>query len=309
MNIDLYNRQLHPNERASIERRKESYAKKNGLTVTQAEQELLTQANLMVQNGSPGQWNERAAKFLREERGMLPADGNSGPGYMFFATPDQKANPNMYAGYYANGADLNNPSAAQIDSSVSREQANRNAIGGATIAAATGGALIVGAPIAAAVGSTAFVAIGATTSGGMDAAGQYAQAGTIQPAQTLFAAATGAVTAPIGANVRFMGNVLLGGATGVANSIFNNTYYGESNSTLYAGGVGALAGAGGYLTGLATTQGLAQITRPFVYPNLDPKVPALLQGIRNPFPGFGGAMAGSVTQGASSFVPSKGDQK
>lgn len=120
---------------------------------------------------------------------------------------------------------------------------------------------------------------------------------------------TGAVTGPIGANVGFMGNVLLGGATGAADAIFNNTYYGKSSSALYAGGVGALAGAGGYLTGLATTQGFAQVTRPFVYPNLDPKVPALLQGIRNPFPGFGGAMGGSVVQGATSFVPSKGDQK
>ena len=54
----------------------------------------------------------------------------------------------------------------------------------------------------------------------MDAAGQYAQTGTIRPAQSLFAAATGAVAGPVGANVGFMGNVLLGGAAGVANTIF-----------------------------------------------------------------------------------------
>lgn len=63
---DRFNRQLHPVERTSIDRRKEAYAKQNGLALAQAEQELLTQANLMVRNGSPGQWNERAARFLRE---------------------------------------------------------------------------------------------------------------------------------------------------------------------------------------------------------------------------------------------------
>lgn len=37
---------------------------------------------------------------------MLPADGTSGPGYMFFATPAQKAKTLMYAQTLAQTADL-----------------------------------------------------------------------------------------------------------------------------------------------------------------------------------------------------------
>ncbi|WP_155646984.1 hypothetical protein [Burkholderia territorii] len=40
---------------------------------------------------------------------MLPADGNSGPGYMFYATPEQKANVEMYAKYVTNGTEMNVP--------------------------------------------------------------------------------------------------------------------------------------------------------------------------------------------------------
>ncbi|MFM0519146.1 MULTISPECIES: hypothetical protein [Caballeronia] len=91
---------------------------------------------------------------------------------MFYATPDQKANPNMYAGYYPGGVGLNKPSASNINSSASHDAASRNQIGGATIAAATGAVLIAGAPVAAgAVGGTAYSVIGGTMSGGMDAAG------------------------------------------------------------------------------------------------------------------------------------------
>jgi filamentous hemagglutinin len=215
----------------------------------------------------------------------------------------------MYAGHYPDGVGLNYPSAEQINSSVSKEQADRNLIGGATIAAVAGGALAVGTPVAAAVGNIGFATIGASTGAGMDVAGQYAQSGTVRPARSALAGATGAIAGPIGANTGFVGNILLSGASSVTNKFFNNIYYGESNSTLYAGGVGVLSGVGGYLVGSATTRGLTQVTRPFTYPNLNPKIPALLQGVRNPFPGFGGATAGSIVQGTSSFVPSKESQK
>ncbi|WP_423395077.1 hypothetical protein [Burkholderia sp. LMG 21824] len=72
-----------------------------------------------------------------------------------------------------------------------------------------------------------YATIGAVTGGGMDAAGQYAQSGTIRPAESVFAGATGAVSGPIGANVGFVNNILLGVAGGVVNSAFNNAYYGE----------------------------------------------------------------------------------
>ncbi len=306
LTADLYNRQLHPDEKKWIDENEASYAKKYGLTLEQARDELTTQANLQVQNGSPGPWNQRASEFLGHAHGMLPADGNSGPGYMFYATPEQKVDPNMYAGYYSNGAALNLPAASDIASSVNAEQANRNRLGGATIAAATGGALIVGAPIATAVGSTAYAVIGAATGGGMDAAGQYAQTGAIRPAQSLFAVATGAVTAPIGASTGFISNVLLGGAGAGVNTAFNNLFYGDSSSVLFASSVGATFNGAAYPIGLGLTKMTGQLLPPFVYPNgLNPNVPALLQGVRNPYPANIGAAAGSLTQGVGSFVPGK----
>jgi filamentous hemagglutinin len=123
--------------------------------------------------------------------------------------------------------------------------------------------------------------------------------------QSLFAASIGAIATPIGASTRFISNVLLGGAGGAVNTAFNNTYYGDSNSVLYAGGLGVLAGAGGYFFGWASTQGVASLSRPMIYPNLNPKIPILFQGVQNPFPGFAGTTAGSIVGGASSFVPGK----
>jgi filamentous hemagglutinin len=38
---------------------------------------------------------------------MLPADGESGLGYMFYATPAQKADPSMYVGHYPSGLGFN----------------------------------------------------------------------------------------------------------------------------------------------------------------------------------------------------------
>ncbi|WP_219845687.1 hypothetical protein [Burkholderia multivorans] len=158
---------------------------------------------------------------------MLPADGNSGPGYMFYATPDQKANVNMYGNYYPNGIGPNRPSTQQVQSSANQDQADRNLMGGGVIAAATGGALVVGGPIIAAAGGLGYAAIGGMTGGGMDAAGEYAQSGTVRPAESVFAGATGAVSGQIGANVGFVNNILLGVAGGVVNTAFNNAYCGE----------------------------------------------------------------------------------
>ncbi|MFP3563683.1 hypothetical protein [Paraburkholderia sp. SIMBA_030] len=306
MNVDRFNRQLHPTEQQWIKDTAAPYAKQKGISVDQAVNELTAQANRQVQNGSPGTWDQSASAFLDQAHGMLPADGNSGPGYMFYATPDQKANPNMYAKYYPNGVGPNNPSAANINNSVQSEQANRNLMGGGVIAAATGGVLVAGGPVAAAIGSLGYAAIGAATSSGMDAAGQYVQSATVRPGEAVFAAATGAAAGPIGANVGFINNVLLGAAGGSINTAFNNVFYGESNSLSYSAGLGALAASGGYFVGAVTTAGLAQVLRPFAYGNLNPAIPALLQP-RSPnvIPGLSGAMTGSLAAGTSSFVPGK----
>ncbi|CAM2166551.1 hypothetical protein BLAT2472_10398 [Burkholderia latens] len=66
-----------------------------------------------------------------------------------------------------------------------------------------------------------YATIGAVTGGDMDAAGQYAQSGTIRPAESVFAGSTGAVSGPIGANVGFVNKILLG-VVGRVNTAFNN---------------------------------------------------------------------------------------
>ncbi|MGP3656068.1 hemagglutinin repeat-containing protein [Burkholderia gladioli] len=305
-NVDRFNRQLHPDETNWIKDNAAKYATQKGISIDQAVSELTAQANRQVQNGSPGAWDQNASVFLNQAHGMLPADGNSGPGYMFYAPPDQKANVNMYGNYYPNGIGPNRPSTQQVQNSANHDEASRNLMGGAVIAAATGGALVVGGPIAAAAGGLGYATIGAVTGSGMDAAGQYAQSGAIRPAEAVFAGATGAVSGPIGANVGFVNNILVGVAGGVANTAFNNAYYGESNSLSYTGAVGAIGAVGGYFFGMATTVGLSQILKPFVYKNYNPAIPAILQPkVANPVPGLAGALSGGVAAGTSSFVPGK----
>jgi filamentous hemagglutinin len=254
---------LHPLEQEWIKDNAAVYAKQQGISVDQAISDLTAQADRQVQNGSPGAWNQSASTFLDQARGMLPADGSSGPGYMFYATLAQKADASMYAGYYPNGVGPNQPSAQQIQNSASREQANRNLIGGGVIAAATSGVLVAGAPApapaAAAVGGLGYAVIGASAGGGMDAAGQYAQTGTIRLAESVLAATTGAVAGPIGANVGFISNVLLGAAGSGVNTAFNNAFYGETNSLSFASGLGAFSSAIAFGIGAATTKGLSQI--------------------------------------------------
>ncbi|WP_460902673.1 hemagglutinin repeat-containing protein, partial [Paraburkholderia jirisanensis] len=305
-NVDRFNRQLHPDERQWISDNAGAYAKQQGITVEQAITALTAQADRQVQNGSAGAWDANASTFLGQAHGMLPAEGNSGPGYMFYATPDQKADISIYASHYPNGALPNQPLTRQVQDSATREQVNRNLMGGATISAATGAALIVGLPIAIESGVLGYSAISGTTGGGMDAAGQYAQSGTIRFAQTAFATVMGAISGPIGAKVGFSPNVLLGSAANTLNTAFNNAYFGEHSSLSYAMGVGALASAGGSLIGTGTQIGLAQVLRPYVYKSLDPAIPALLQPrAPNPVHGLSAATAGSIASGSSSFVPSK----
>ena len=70
LNIDANNRQLHPTETQWIKANAKRYADKKGISEADAGKQL-----------SP----------------IDPAFANSGPGYMFYATPAQKANSEMYA--------------------------------------------------------------------------------------------------------------------------------------------------------------------------------------------------------------------
>ncbi len=65
LSADLYNRQLHPEEKKWISENEAAFAKQYGITPEQAHDELTMQANLLVQNGSPGQRSERADRFLK----------------------------------------------------------------------------------------------------------------------------------------------------------------------------------------------------------------------------------------------------
>ncbi|MBO7888311.1 hemagglutinin repeat-containing protein, partial [Burkholderia pseudomallei] len=157
-NNELYNRQLHPTERQWISDNATRYAKQQGITIEQAISDLTAQANRQVQNGSPGAWDQTASAFLNQAHGLLPADGNSGPGYMFYATPDQKANVAMYAKYYPNGVGMNVPSAQAVASSANRDKAQQEKYSTLTSSAAAVAAMVTGGvalfpDVATAIGS------------------------------------------------------------------------------------------------------------------------------------------------------------
>ncbi len=158
---DKFNRQLHPQEKEWIKKHASAYAKRLSITEEQANEVLATQANLQVQSGSPGTWNEKASTFLGQAHGMLPEEGNSGPGYMFYAVPNQKANPNMYAGYYGNKTELNIPASNDIIASVDRESLLREKYTKATLGAAATAAGGAAAPWLASVGGAALQACAA----------------------------------------------------------------------------------------------------------------------------------------------------
>jgi hypothetical protein len=256
-NVDRFNRQLHPDEQKWIKDNAAVYAKQQGITIDQAIGALTAQADRQVQNGSAGAWDQNASAFLGQAHGMLPADGNSGPGYMFYATPDQKANPNMYAGYYPNGVGLNQPAAGDVANSVNRDAAYRDAYTKGTIGAALlAGGIAVAGPIAALPGAPIFSAGGALGSGawaspagtgaisaGINAGSQYYQNGTVNPVDVAIAAISGGAGAygGLGWNVFVNG---VGGATGTA---INNALYGKSDSitgSAFASGVLSSLGYG-----------------------------------------------------------------
>lgn len=133
--VDAYNRQLHPEETKWIRDNAKRYAALKGISVTDAERDLAQQAYRQVQNGAAGTWDGDANAFLKQAHGMLPADGNSGPGYLFQATADQKANTGMYSNYLPQTADfyqkngLALPTAQQVADGTKRDNNARDTVG------------------------------------------------------------------------------------------------------------------------------------------------------------------------------------
>nr|WP_246173847.1 hemagglutinin repeat-containing protein [Pandoraea terrigena] len=271
-NTDRFNRQLHSDEKQWINDRESAYAKKYGLTPEQARDELTMQANLQVQSGTPGTWNQRASDFLRQAHGMLPADGDSGPGYMFFATPEQRANVEMYAKHYANGTGMNRPGGQAIKDSMSREQAYRDAYAKGTIGAAAGAATIAtGGPMVALPGTPIFSTGGilgssaAASANGtgvisatINAGSQYVQNGDINPVDVAGAYVTGVA----GASGGLVRNITVNALGGAITTTINNYLHGESNSVSASALSSGILASFGYGIGKAAENGANSVLKP-----------------------------------------------
>jgi filamentous hemagglutinin len=269
-----FNRQLHPQERKWISDREAVYAKRYGLSAEQAREELTIQANLQIQNGSAGEWNQRAHEFLKQAHGMMPADGDSGPGYMFYATPEQKADPSMYAGHYPSGVGLNTPSSEVINASVNRDAASRDVMAKQTLGAAAGAAAIaVGGPVAALPGAPIFSSEGALgsgmwaspvgtgiISGGINAGSQYMQNGDINPVDV--AAAT--MAGPVGVYGGLGWNIGVNAVGGTASTVINNKLYGKDDSVMFSGIAAGVASLFGYGVGKSIEKAIESASRPTI---------------------------------------------
>ena len=146
-NADANNRQLHPIEIDIIRREAANFARqlKSGLAPTQAETDaaearLAQEAFRTVQFGAPGAPDTAANAFLHQPafKVQLPSDPTQLPmgiGYAFYATPAQRANPNMYADLVVNDLsawtfyrknNITQPTAAQAETAIARYQAGRD---------------------------------------------------------------------------------------------------------------------------------------------------------------------------------------
>lgn len=145
---DLNNRQLHPSETQWIKDNARRYAAQQGISEEEAQRRLAQQAYRQVQFGVEGEWDASASAFLSQAKGMLPSSGNSGPGYMFYATPDQKAAMQTYADslpaladfYIDNGLKL--PGAQAIAAGLARDDRHREVLTNLTLGAGAGASLI-----------------------------------------------------------------------------------------------------------------------------------------------------------------------
>jgi filamentous hemagglutinin len=153
LNIDANNRQLHPTEIRWIRDNAQRYAQMLGISEAEAEKRLAEQAFRQSQFGAEGgaaAWDTQASSFLKEAgRQSLPNGG-----YLFYATPDQRADATMYLDSAASNADfyarngLQQPTAAQLQAAAQRDANLRANIGTATNTAAVASASLVLAGLA-----------------------------------------------------------------------------------------------------------------------------------------------------------------
>ncbi len=148
LSVDANNRQLHPEETKWIKDHAKRFAQQQGISEQEAARRLAQQAFRQVQFGASGSEDTQARYFLSQANGMLPADPSCpscGPGYLFYATPDQRAHTGMYAAqvvsdpkalafYGKNG--IVQPTPQGIQASATRDANVRSNIGTATVGAA-----------------------------------------------------------------------------------------------------------------------------------------------------------------------------
>ena len=146
-NVDINNRQLHPTEIQWIKENAKRYAAQQGISEVEAEQTLAAQAYRQVEFGAEGgssSWDASAQAFLKTAGQQALPDG----GYMFYATPSQRANSMMYIFsrvtdtefYPSNG--LSQPSVADINEAAERDRQIRSNLSAATSSAAVASATI-----------------------------------------------------------------------------------------------------------------------------------------------------------------------
>jgi filamentous hemagglutinin len=147
LSVDANNRQLHPTEVQWIRQNAKRFAQQHKVSEQEAEKRLAQQAFRQVQFGVQGADDSQARTFLSLAKGMLESDPDCpscGPGYMFFATPEQRLHTNMYVMpvvsdpkllefYGKNG--ISQPTSEQIQKSANKDASSRSKIAGATLGA------------------------------------------------------------------------------------------------------------------------------------------------------------------------------
>ncbi|WP_413185200.1 hemagglutinin repeat-containing protein [Paraburkholderia sacchari] len=258
-NVDLYNRQLHPDERQwakdNASKFAQIYQEQTGQTLTadQAQQMLLASGYRIVDAaasaGPAPDGNKYATAFISQYGGD-----------MFRATPAEYNSPFLYG----NADHSLTPEQRALPGAIANPAAGL-AIAGALAAPAVLPALaaIPGAPIfstGGAMGSAALASangVGAI-SAAISAGSQYVQTGDINWVNVAGAYITGLAGAPGG----LLRNVAINAFGGAATTVINNSMQGKSDSiTASALSSGVLSGLG-YGIGKAAENGVNTFLRP-----------------------------------------------
>ncbi|WP_372342071.1 hemagglutinin repeat-containing protein [Paraburkholderia aspalathi] len=262
LGADLFNRQLHPEERTWAMQHANDFAAYyerttgQAISSTDAQNMLLANGYIRVDNAAasgPG-YNAVAAQYLTANAGSL-----------FSATPAQMASP--LSGGNPDGTPT--PEQMALPGSTAHPAIGL-AIAGALAAPAILPALaaIPGAPILSsggALGSGAWaspVGIGVIT-GAVNASSQYIQTGSVNPVDVGYAALAGG----LGTAGGLLWNIAVNAGTGAADTYTNNKILGKSDSIATGSLVNAGAAIIGYGIGL-TAQNLLPATNWFIPNNI-----------------------------------------